>query len=340
MGRIASIAPARGAGQRIHRGSGPGARNGAPAYHRRMISFVQARVRAAAAPSPRRRAGLLWLAALLAPGVRAAAAEPARVLYPRHASMPDPQRDYMVSLLSLALRHVDRAYTPEPLGLEMAQQRTMLEIARGDNPLDLMWTMTDPEREAGPLLPVRIPVDRGLLGWRLLLVRRDELPMWREVRDLARLRTLMAGQGHDWPDTRILRANGLPVGTSSSYESLFRMLARGRIDYFPRAIGEIDSELAAHDDAGLAIAPGLMLYYPTASYFFVSPRRPELAEHLRLGLEAAVADGSMARLFEQHYGALLARHRTRERRVIRLANPLLPPLTPLQRRELWQQPEG
>ncbi|MDP1340920.1 hypothetical protein, partial [Klebsiella variicola] len=77
------------------------------------------------------------------------------------------------------------------------------------------------QRETSGLLTVRIPIDRGLMGWRLLLVRRSELAQWDQVRHLDDLRRRIAGQGHDWPDTAILRANGLQVGTSSVYEALF-----------------------------------------------------------------------------------------------------------------------
>ena len=143
---------------------------------------------------------------------------------------------------------------------------------------------------------------------------------------------------HDWPDTTILRANGLQVGTSSAYEALFRMLAAGRIDYFPRSIVEIDAELATGRYPELAIAPQLMLHYPTAAYLFVGPHRPELAAALRTGLEAAVADGSFQRLHREFYGAILKAHPVPPSRVLKLSNPLLPPETPLKRRELWLQP--
>ena len=198
--------------------------------------------------------------------------------------------------------------------------------------------VTDRQREASGLLPVRIPIDRGLMGWRLLLVRRSELAPWAQVRSLKALGERLAGQGHDWPDTAILRANGLKVGTSSGYDALFRMLAAGRVDYFPRSILEIDAEMAGGRHPELAIAPNLMLQYPAAAYLFVSPTRPDLAAELKAGLEAAVADGSFLRLHREQYGAVIKAHPISPDRVLRLSNPLLPPETPIQRRELWMQP--
>lgn len=287
-------------------------------------------------PLPRRRS-LLALPLLLAGRpLQAQAGEPVRL--PRHVRMPDPQLLYVRRLVEMALSRAGSKREVRPVDLDMAQGRTLLELASGRSPVDLMWTMTDRQRESSGLLPVRIPIDRGLLGWRLLLVRRSELAQWARVRSLKDLSGRLAGQGHDWPDTTILRANGLQVGTSSVYEALFRMLAAGRIDYFPRAVLEVDAELAGESHPELAIAPDLMLHYPAAAYLFVSPSRPDLAAELKTGLDAAVADGSFQRLHREQYGAAIKAHPISPDRVLKLHNPLLPPQTPLQRRELWLQP--
>lgn len=288
-------------------------------------------------PTPLRRRPLLALPLLLAGGApRAQAGAPVRL--PRHVSMPDPQLGYVHRIVELALNRAGSRLAIRPVDLDMTQGRTLVELAAGRSPIDVMWTVTDRQREASGLLPVRIPIDRGLMGWRLLLVRRSELPEWAGVRTLKDLRGRLAGQGHDWPDTTILRANGLQVGTSSGYEALFRMLAAGRVDYFPRSILEIDAELAGGRHPTLAIAPGLMLHYPAAAYLFVSPTRPDLAAELRAGLEVAVADGSFQRLHREQYGATFKAHPVAPGAVLLLSNPLLPPETPLQRRELWLQP--
>jgi len=260
------------------------------------------------------------------------------VRLPLHRTMGDPQLPYVRRLLELALSRAGSRAEVGMVEVEMTQGRSLIELASGDGAFDVMWTMTDRHRESSGLLPVRIPIDRGLFGWRLLLVRRSELAQWSEVRSLADLGRRLAGQGHDWPDTAILRSNGLQVATSSDYEALFRMLAAGRIDYFPRSIVEIDAELATGRYPDLAIAPQLMLHYPAAAYFFVGPHRPELAAALRAGLEAAVADGSFQRLHREFYGPFLKAHPVPPSRVLRLSNPLLPAETPLERRELWLQP--
>ena len=277
----------------------------------------------------RRRPLLLMLAA------GAAAADPGRaVVYPRHDPERIPQWHYLVDVMKLAIQRSGARYDLVESQRAMVQGRVMRELAEGLGDPDIAWAMTSPEREA-ELLPIRVPVDRGLIGYRLALVRAADAERWREVHHLADLAPYTAGQGHDWPDTDILRANGLRVQTSSRYETLFDMLRLGRIDYFPRSVIEIDDEAAtplAHD---LVIEPHVLLRYPAASYLFVRPNRPQLAEDLARGLEVAVADGSFQRLFQRHFGDLIARHRLNQRRTLTLRNPLLPPATPLQRHALW-----
>lgn len=261
-------------------------------------------------------------------------AEPATVVYPRHLPQQDRQVDYFISLLHAALQRGGTRYTLVQTQSEMVQSRALLEMASNEPGIDVFWTMTDPQREKS-LLPIRVPLDRGLIGWRLCLTRAADRDRLRDIADLKDLSRLTAGQMHDWPDTAVLRANGLPVQVSTHYQGLFQMLSAGRFDYFPRSIFEIDAELESFAEQQLAIDPYLLLHYPAALYMFVRPGRPRLAADLARGMDALVADGTFERLSRQLFGDLLKRHRIDQRRVLRLRNPLLPPLTPLDRKALW-----
>jgi len=274
----------------------------------------------------------LVLAALVAGAAAQGTTE--RVIYPQHDVGREWSWRYLHALLNLATVRSAGSYdfVESPEG--MTQARVIRELAGCTGRLDLAWTMTSIERES-QMLPVRIPVDRGLIGYRIALVRREHADRWAELRGLDDLRRYTAGQGHDWPDTEILRSNKLPVQGATRYELLFDMLRRGRIDYFPRAVFEIDDEVNGPLGQDLVIDPYLLIRYPAASYLFVRPDRPQLAADLTRGLEAAVADGSFQRLFQRHFGDLIARHRLAQRTVVTLSNPVLPPGTPLTRSALW-----
>lgn len=290
---------------------------------------VSLRVRA-----PMRLLLSLVLPAVLACAMPTGSAAPLRVLHPAQETVGDARSRYPLAVLHLALLRSGQRARIGPTPLRATQER-LLRLVEDGRHLDVMWTATTGERERR-LRPVRFPIDRGLIGWRVLLVRRDALPRFVPGIDpKGALALLLGAQGHDWPDLAILRGNGLRVASSPAYEGLFAMLARGHVDYVPRSVLEAGDELAARPNAGLAIEPHLLLRYPSALYFFVHPGNTALAQALETGLERAQADGSLQRLFDQAHGATLAGLALDRRVVLALRNPLQPPGLPLHRCELW-----
>lgn len=252
--------------------------------------------------------------------------------YPRPENGPDHQSEYPLHLLEQALRRSGHAYRIELYPVRMQQARALLRLENGEG-IDVMTTMTSPEREER-LLPIRIPLDKGVWGLRLLLINKESVAKFGAVTSVEQLKPLLAGQGSNWPDTAILRSNGLRVyGAPGSYEVLFRMLEHGSIDYFPRSVTEVWGELHFHG-AALMIEPTLVLRYRTAVYFFVRKGDTRLAAHLQAGLERMIADGSFEKLFQRYFGEEIRQSGLKGRRVIDLANPMAPAL-PLERKELW-----
>ena len=252
-------------------------------------------------------------------------------------SAVDARNEYFLAVLELAL---EKTATQGPWKLEPAEhsvpQSLALERLSNNDGIEVVWSMTSIEREQQNRA-IRIPLMKGLMGYRLLIIRAEDQQWFRRLQTIDELRELRAGQGHDWPDTEILRANGLAVEGEEDYESLFSLLQQGRFDYLPRAINEPWEELAARPDMGLMVEQGLLLYYPTAEYFFVNKKNTALAERLEKGLRLAIEDGSFDKLFREHpinanaFGKANLLHR----RVIRLDNPLLPKDIPFADKQLW-----
>lgn len=292
----------------------------------------------------RRRPLLIGLGALPAwPARTAAGAEPMprRIAFPRPWA-GDSISGYAMSVVKLALGEAAPRYALTPVEQpDMIQAQILDGLAHGRGEVQMLWSMSSLAREA-QLTPIRIPLDRGLLGWRVPLIREQDLAQWQALDSPGSLRRLLyqlaAGQGHDWPDTEVLRANGLRVQTTTRFAPLFKMLAQRRFDYFPRSVLEAEAEARAHAAEGLVIAPRALIVYPTATYFFVSTQEPEFARQLAAGLERLVRSGELRRLFLQHFDPLLKSLGVRERVMVRLRNPLLSPETPLHRAELWEQP--
>lgn len=272
---------------------------------------------------------LCCLAAMPAAAVTIAVARPMSA---------DDQRDaYPVAMLRLALEKSGAQFELKYAPIVMTQERVLIEIAKDHGSVDIVATMTSQERE-GKLLAVRIPIDKGLIGWRIPLVQASRKELFAHAKEVSDLVSLRSAQGHDWPDTLILRGNALPVSTTSNYESLFSMLTAGRVDYFPRSIIEIWPEAAAHPT--LAVDRHIALHYPSAYYFFVNRNNTGLADAVRRGLERAIADGSFDSLFNLHYAEVIRRARMDERRVIELHNPLLPDGLPLEYQDMRFKLDG
>lgn len=278
---------------------------------------------------------LLLLYLLCAP-LTLCAQETQIVRYPRQSMDADPNGKYIMRLLSESLALNNQHYELIPSKDPMQQARAIYEMTSGVGSIDVMWTVTTDEREK-QLIPIRIPIDKGLFGWRLALVVNPKL--LHQVKSLDDLKKFSAGQGFDWPDVGILRQNGLTVMTATAYEPLFFMLRARRFDYFPRSMLEIQQELDTYRSIGLHIDNAIALHYPTALYFFVSPRKPDVAKALQQGLEKMLKNGQFEKLFQQYLGSTIQNARMRNRTVIELNNPLLKAESlALDRNELWYHP--
>jgi len=254
------------------------------------------------------------------------------VRFPKPEFEGDHRSDYALRLLQLALSETGVKYRIQAAEFPMSQDRQVRELAAGRT-IDVAPIPSSPEREAR-LLAIRIPINKGVLGWRLGLIRKGDQGSFAGVKTLTDLKGVRLAQGQDWPDTEILEANGINVITAPSYEGLFKMLEVKRFDYFPRSIMEIWDEQANVADT-LQVEPHLALHYLYDAYFMVNRNNTKLAQEIRNGLEKAIADGSFDKLFQEYYGERLRKARLETRTVIELNNPLLTPGTPVDRPELW-----
>jgi hypothetical protein len=267
--------------------------------------------------------------------------KPERIRIQDLEKVNDPIAKYVVEVLALAIKKSGDAYLIEKLpGEVIPQARTILDMAQHRGELDVIWTMTTDERER-ELLPIRVPIDKGFFGWRIAFVNGDQAYLLHNVKNLSDLAKFKAGQGYRWPDTEILRSNGLPVVTGSD-DSLANMLSAKRFDYFPRPIIAIWNEQKNQKEfSKLAIDNTFVMHYPTAFYFFVSSKQTKLAADLTRGLERAVADGSFDLLFDHYFRAFIQQADINNRLIFELNNPLIKanPL-PLEKTKFWFRPDN
>lgn len=273
---------------------------------------------------------LPWLAA-------PAGAEPLVITYARDLPTSDGRLQYPLRMLSLAMQKSGVPYQIHPSERPLPQGAAVSRIMNGKG-VNLMWSMTSLEREA-QLQPIRIPLDKGLFGYRIALLRAQHKDLLAGVKQLEDLAPYTAGQGHDWPDVAILQSNGLQVLTGNTREALFSMLEGGRFDYYPRSVLEISKELEGSAHPQLVMDEHVLLYYPAAIYFFVRKGDTALARALESGLQKALTDGSFDALFYEYFADTIKHTRLKDRTLLKLNNPALPPATPLADKRLWLSPK-
>lgn len=264
-------------------------------------------------------------------------AETLLLKYPQPVSAFDRRSEYPLKLLELALSKTEQKYSLIPSTTVMNKARVTEELANAQE-INVAWMVSNIEREK-KLLPVRICIFKGLGGWRISLIQEADLPKFSKINNLNDLRQFNAGQQLDWPDTDILRASGIRVEATTTYDSLFRMLINNRFQWFPRSIPEIWAEADIHKDKGIVVEPHVLIRYPSAYYFFVNRKDTKIAKTIESGLEKALKDGSFDKLFFEYHGDVIAKANIKNRVIIDIPNPSLPPLTPLKRKDLWFRTE-
>lgn len=244
---------------------------------------------------------------------------PIEVVYPR---MPErPVEAYPFKLLQAALEASGRPHVLRLTEGELPSMRAYRELTRGH--FNVMDTGAAPGMTEGArVLP--FPLDLGLSGHRLMLVRRDSLPRLRAVRTLAELRTLRFGQGPDWVDGYILRAARLQV-VEAEFLALFRMLEAGRFDALPLGADEAEMLLARFQPLApsVVVLPDWYLRYRFARVFVVRENQPEVFDALQEGLARLFADGRAQAILarDPRLGPLLAGRRRLPARVFDIPNP-------------------
>ncbi|WP_457354700.1 hypothetical protein [Roseateles sp. P5_D6] len=271
--------------------------------HRRLIS---------------RRAAMLGLGATLAaPSI---AGQLLEVVYPRTHERPTDGTPF--KLLTAALEASGRPHTLRVSEAPLPSMRAFLELKGGG--VNVMDTGASPKvAERTLILP--FPLDLGLSGYRLMLVRRDRLDRLRAVREHDDLRQLVFGQGPDWVDSSILRAAGLKV-QEAEFLHLFRMLEAGRFDAFPLGADEAGMllDMFGHLAPSVVLFEDWCVHYRFARVFAVRRDEPALADALNEGLSRLFVTGRAREILarDARIGPLLDGRRRLPASVFELDNPL------------------
>ncbi len=253
----------------------------------------------------------------------------------------DSRHDYPHRILKAALDATvasDGPYRFVYAPVRMSRNRALAELKTGTM-INVHEAPTRDEWEQA-VVPIRIPIRKGLLGYRLFLIKSSDADKFRDLKTIEDLKKLRAGLGAQWSITLMLKALNFSIVTGSDYEGLFEMLNAGRFDYFPRGMNEIYKEFAARKALypEMIIEPTKALFLNIPSYLFVSPQYPELADRIKKGLLSIVENGTLDEEFNKEFGAFIEAAKLGERSILKVENKLLSHEIPLGEPGFWFTP--
>ena len=276
---------------------------------------------------------LTWLCSF---SFHSKAADDIRIKY--GSSSLDLRGQYIENLMVHALRISREKYGPFTINRlkdEIPSHGVLQALEKGDL-INVSVAMTSEDWE-NKVIPIRIPVRRGIFKYRLVLIHKDNSEQYKTFTSVKQLKELPVGLKRGWTTRSILETLDFNIVEADSYDMVFEMLHQKRFSYTIRGVHEAYEELRLRkrffDD--LVVEPNLLLHMPAPSYFFVSPHYPKIAERLKYGLEHMVDSGELKQLFEKAFSKHINIPDLRNRRIIEVGNPLLPEKTPLDRKELW-----
>lgn len=244
---------------------------------------------------------------------------------------------YAKGLLKLALSKVPQKYEMQETVPNNSEERMISMLL--DNQLEVVWYATTDDLEER-LKPIRICIYRGLLGYRVLMIKKGTQYKFDGIKTREDLKRVSLGQGRFWADTNVLTANNLNVVKVMKYEGLFHMLDGERFDAFPRGAHEPWSEMQRYPKLALEVEQNLVLSYTNPFYFFVNKSNTQLAADIERGLRIAIEDGSFDEYFFSNPTVkdVMTKANLKGRVLIPLDNPGLPKLTPIDDKSLWFDP--
>lgn len=244
---------------------------------------------------------------------------------------------YARGLLTLVLSKLPEKYEIEQTIAGNSEERMVSMLM--DNQLDVVWYATTNDLEER-LQPIRICIYRGLLGYRVLMIKKGTQHKFDGIKTREDLKRVSLGQGRFWADTNVLTANHLNVVKVLKYEGLFYMLDGERFDAFPRGAHEPWSEMQRYPKLALDVEQNLLISYTNPFYFFVNKSNTKLAAEIERGLRIAIEDGSFDEYFfnDPTVQDVMAKANLKNRSLIKLDNPGLPKKTPVDDASLWFDP--
>lgn len=164
---------------------------------------------------------------------------------------------------------IDSGYTPKLISKKLPHLR--LKSHLNDGKLSIHWMLESEERNT-KFIPIKVGLTNGLIGKRILLIKKGNQHLFDNVKTLDDFRklNLVGAIGNKWFDVKVWKENQLRFKEhSGNWKYIFSMLhIRSIYEYFSRGINEIRVE--SKEYPFLAIEKNLVLIYDRDFIFYLS----------------------------------------------------------------------
>jgi hypothetical protein len=241
-------------------------------------------------------------------------------------SESDMRMQYDKEVLKLALEKTKEEFGPYKISDAGKFNYKRAEVLLENNQIkNLIYKQSVSKERIEKFGAVPFPVDLGIVGYRIFLHSKKISKKLVKIKSLEDLKGFSIGQGQGWLDTSILRESGFEVEVGSTYSGLFRMVARGNFDLFPRGANEILNEWNANSKVlpKLDYEKNFVLYYPLPRFFITNKGNKILLKRVEKGLKMAFKDGSLLTLWKKNYSKSVEFVDLKSRIVFKIENPFL-----------------
>ena len=194
------------------------------------------------------------------------------------------------------------------------------------------------EREE-KLLSIKIPTSKGLFGYRVFLIKKQNQYLFDTVKTVDDLKQISFGQGDGWLDSQILKDAGFNVVLGNNYDGLFAMLNKERFLAFPRAVNEAVREVEQIKDLypDIVIEKNLCIYYPLPRYFYTAKKNTLLAERITKGMNIIIKNGTFDKIWNKYNYPAVEKCNLAKRKIFYIKNNYLPDNIPFSNKNYWFQ---
>lgn len=236
----------------------------------------------------------------------------------------DKRQEYNTALLKLALgktlkpgEEIEFKTIPK---VSLARARSLLNTNKFPN-LVMELTYEDETTLNSDIDYAAFPIELGALSYRVCFVSPQFKASKEKIETLDDLKKKSYATGIGWAESYIFKEQQFRVVEVNSYENIFKMLYNNRFDFFCRGITEIYNEYNAFGSRyQLDVDRTFMIHYKIPRFFYFNKGNQALKKRLESGLKMAFEDGSMLKLWNQHFSESIKFSSLKNRRLFELEN--------------------